>query len=259
MLCCYNWWMRKIIVANWKMNPATVREAKALAAKTKLLASKLSKTSAIACVPAAFLDSLTATRSKLLWGAQDVSLQAGEGPFTGELSAEMLRYAGAEFALVGHSERRALGETDEVVSLKVKNALSAKLKVILCVGEQTRDEGGAYLEPLREQIKLAIKGLSKSDLKKIIVAYEPVWAVGRKALNADTPAEFFHHSLFIRKVISDLFDKKTAMQVPVLYGGSVDGKNAEGFLKEGRADGLLVGRASLKPEEFKKILYVAEH
>lgn len=251
--------MRKIIVANWKMNPATPREAKNLALKTKQLASKLSKTSVIACVPAIFLSQLSEHRSKLLWGAQNISLHAGEGPFTGELSAEMLRYAGAEFTLVGHSEARATGETDEMINLKVRHALAAKLKVILCVGEETRDEGGTYLEPLREQIKSALKGLNRSDLKKIIVAYEPVWAVGKKALNADTPAEFFHHSLFIRKILSDLFDKKSAMIVPVLYGGSVDSKNAEGFLKEGRADGLLVGRASLKPEEFKKILYVAEH
>ena len=251
--------MRKIIVVNWKMNPATPREAKALAAKTKQLASKLTKTSVIAAVPAVYLPALTSGRSKVLWSAQNVSVKSGEGAFTGELSAEMLSYAGAEFTLVGHSEARAAGETDEVVNVKVRNALNAKLKVILCVGEQTRDEGGTYLEPLREQIKSAVKGLSKNELKKIIIAYEPVWAVGRKALNADTPAEFFHHSLFIRKVISDLFDKKVAMQVPVLYGGSVDGKNADGFLKEGRADGLLVGRASLKPEEFKKILYAAEH
>lgn len=251
--------MRKIIIANWKMNPATPREARALAAKTKLLASRLRTTSLIVCPPAIHLGLLSAGKSKAIWGAQDVSLKSGEGPFTGELSAAMLRYAGAEFALIGHSERRAMGETDETVNLKVKNALAAKLKVILCVGEEMRDDGGAYLEPLREQIKTALRGMSRSDLKRLVIAYEPVWAVGKRALAADTPAEFFHHSLFIKKILTDLFDKRAAMLVPVLYGGSVDGKNAAGFLHEGRADGLLVGRASLQPEEFKKILYAAEH
>lgn len=247
------------MVANWKMHPPTPREAKELGGKTRLLASKLTKTSVIACVPAIFLPDLAAKRSKVLWGAQDVSVEAGEGAFTGELSAEMLRYAGAAFTLVGHSERRARGESDEVVNKKIRLALSAGLKVIVCLGETERDDHGHYLEPLREQLKLALKGLTKADLKKIIIAYEPVWAVGKKAFNADTPAEFLHHALFIRKTLSDLFDKKLAMQVPILYGGSVDSKNASGFLKEGGADGLLVGRASLKPEEFKKILYVAEH
>lgn len=253
--------MRKIIVANWKMNPETMREAKKLAGETKKLAGKLRNTTIIACVPNVFLSELTAGRAstRLLWGAQDVSSKEGAGAFTGEVSAKMLQYTGAQFTIVGHSERRHLGETDEMVNAKLKLALNARLRVIVCIGESERDESGDYLNPLREQLKKALKGLSKNDLKKIIVAYEPVWAVGREATRSDTPAEFLHHALFIRKTISDLFDAKTAMQVPVLYGGSVDSKNAEGFLKEGKADGLLIGRASLRPEEFKKILYVAEH
>jgi triosephosphate isomerase len=253
--------MKKIIVANWKMNPQTPREAKALALKTKALTTKLEQVSVIICPPALYLPLFTTARAsrQLWWGSQDVSLEAGEGAFTGEISAAMLAYSGAQFTIIGHSERRARGETDEVVNKKVKLALSARLKPIICVGESKRDEQGHYLEPLREQIKKALTGLDKLSLKKIIFAYEPVWAVGKKAMNADTPAEFQHHAIFIRKTLSDLFDKKLAMQVPVLYGGSVNSDNAEGFLKEGGADGLLVGRASLKPEEFKKILYVADH
>ncbi len=253
--------MKKIVVANWKMNPETMREAKKLALETKKLAGKLRSTTIIACVPNVFLTELASGRpsTRLLWGAQDVSGKEGTGAFTGEVSAKLLQYAGAQFAIIGHSERRALGESDEVVNSKIKLALAARLRVIICIGESERDESGDYLRPLREQLKQAFRGLAKNDLKKVIVAYEPVWAVGREATRSDTPAEFLHHALFIRKTISDLFDAKTAMQVPVLYGGSVDSKNAEGFLKEGRADGLLIGRASLKPEEFKKILYVAEH
>ncbi|MDO8183563.1 MAG: triose-phosphate isomerase [bacterium] len=252
--------MKKIVVANWKMNPATPREAKVLWSKTKALTARLKDSYLIVCPPAVFINTFSSQLTpRLSLGVQDISLAAGEGAFTGELSAQMLQYAGAQFALIGHSERRVKGETDEEVNKKVKLALASRLKPIICVGENKRDEHGHYLEPLRQQVKKALTGLTKPDLKRIIIAYEPVWAVGRMAKGADTPAEFLHHSLFIRKTLSDLFDKKLAMQVPIIYGGSVDSKNAEGFIKEGGADGLLVGRASLKPEEFKKILYVAEH
>ena len=250
--------MKKIVVANWMMNPTTPREAKALAQKTKVLASKLKQSHIIVCPPAVFISLLKST-PRLSLGAQDVSLEAGEGAFTGELSAAMLAYSGAEFTLIGHSERRAKGETNEMVNKKVKLALAARLKTIICLGEDKRDEHGHYLEPLRQQVKKALTGLIKPDLKRVIIAYEPVWAVGRAAKSADTPADFLHHALFISKTLSDLFDKKLAMQVPIIYGGSVDSKNAEGFLKAGQADGLLVGRASLNPDELKKILYVAEN
>lgn len=246
---------RKLMVANWKMNPATPREAKALALKLKALAAKAPH-ALVVCVPSIFLGSLTSQKSgKLIWGAQDVSVEAGSGPFTGETSAAQVRYAGAVYAIIGHSERRARGETGETINQKVKNSLAAKLKPIICVGETERDEKGDYLEPLQKQIKEALAGLKKNDLKNVVIAYEPVWAVGSQAKRADTPENFLHHAIFVRKVISDLFDKKTAMAVPILYGGSVDSRNAFGFLTAGEADGLLVGRASLKPEEFKKIIY----
>jgi triosephosphate isomerase len=251
---------KKLLVANWKMHPETPREAKALAAKLKALAARQRRHAIVACPPAVWLGLLGGGKSGALrWGAQDVSVKIGVGAFTGELSAGQARYAGATFALIGHSERRALGETDEQIGQKVKNSLAARLKPIICVGEDKRDEGGEYLEPLRHQIKGALAGLKKADLRNVVIAYEPVWAVGKSAQAADTPEEFFRHAIFIRKVISDLFGAKTAMAVPVLYGGSVDGKNAAGFLTIGQADGLLVGRASLKPEEFKKIIHAASH
>lgn len=252
--------VKKLFVANWKMHPETPREAKALAAKTKVLAGRYRKHAVVVCPPAVFLGLLADTSSKSLhWGAQDVSLRRGAGAYTGEVSAAQVCYAGASYALIGHSERRAMGETDEMVNQKVKNALAARLKPIICVGETERDEGGQYLAPLERQIRGALAGLKKTDLKNVIIAYEPVWAVGQAAQKADTPEDFFHHAIFIRKTISDLFGKKVAMATPVLYGGSVNGKNAAGFLMEGQADGLLIGRASLKPEEFKKIIHAASH
>lgn len=251
---------RKLLVANWKMHPETPREAKALAQKIKALAVRNRQLLIVVCPPAVFLGPLTAGSSQTLkWGVQDVSLKRGAGAYTGEISASQDRYAGAGFAIIGHSERRTLGETNEIVNQKVKNALVARLKPIICVGETERDDGGKYLGPLHGQIKAALTGLKKIDLKNVIMAYEPVWAVGKEAKQADTPDDFLHHAIFIRKVVSDLFDQKTAMSLPVLYGGSVDGKNAAGFLTIGQADGLLVGRASLKPEEFKKIIHAASH
>lgn len=251
---------KKLLVANWKMNPATPREARQLAQATKALAARRHNWAVVICPPAIFLGFLSGGSAKTVrWGVQAVSTHRGEGAYTGEISASQAHYAGAAYALVGHSEARARGETNQTVNQQVKNALSAKLKPIICIGETNRDPAGEYLEPLHQQIKEALAGLKKVDLNNIIFAYEPLWAVGQLAKEADTPENFRQHAIFIRKIINDLFGSKTAMTVPVLYGGSVDGKNAAGFLTEGQADGLLLGRASLKPTELKKIIYAANH
>ncbi|OHA56912.1 MAG: triose-phosphate isomerase [Candidatus Vogelbacteria bacterium GWA1_51_14] len=258
--------MKKLLVANWKMHPETPREAKLLAHKLKALAARHRQHTIAVCPPAVFLGLLAClpagragTGGKLLWGAQDVSLTRGVGAYTGEVSASQARYAGATLTIIGHSERRALGETDETINQKIKNALAARLKPVICLGETERDESGQYLAPLERQIRGALAGLKKTDFKNMIIAYEPVWAVGKAAQRADTPEDFFRHAIFIRKVISDLFGKKVAMNTPVLYGGSVDSKNAASFLVQGQADGLLIGRASLKPDEFKKIIHATSH
>ena len=251
--------MKKLLVANWKMHPETTREAKLLTHKLKALAARHRQHTIAVCPPAVFLGLLAGAGGKLLWGAQDVSLTRGVGAYTGEVSASQARYAGATLTIIGHSERRALGETDETINQKIKNALAARLKPVICLGETERDESGQYLAPLERQIRGALAGLKKTDFKNMIIAYEPVWAVGKAAQRADTPEDFFRHAIFIRKVISDLFGKKVAMNTPVLYGGSVDSKNAASFLVQGQADGLLIGRASLKPDEFKKIIHATSH
>lgn len=251
---------KKLLVANWKMNPATPREARQLAQATKTLAARRREWGVVICPPAIFFGFLASGSAKTVrWGVQTISTHRGEGAFTGEISASQAHYAGATYALVGHSEARARGETDQIINQQVKNALNAKLKPIICIGETNRDPAGEYLEPLLQQIKEALAGLKKVDLNNLIFAYEPLWAVGQTAREADTPENFRQHAIFIRKIISDLFDSKIAMAVPILYGGSVDGKNAAGFLTEGQADGLLLGRASLKPAELKKIVYAASH
>ncbi len=251
----------KIIVANWKMNPASPREAKLLAAASKKTAATLLKTRTIICPPAVYLPLLVPAKSskKIFYGAQDIFAKSeNEGAYTGETSAKMIKNSGADYSLIGHSERRRAGETDRLVREKVQAAIKAGLKPILCVGEDKRDVHGEYLEVLRRQIGHCLGDLKKSYYGEIIIAYEPVWAVGVEAHAADTPDNFFHNALFIRKVFASLAGAEMARSLPVLYGGSVSVKNAEEFLKDGRADGLLVGRESLLPEHFRQILKIAD-
>ena len=132
------------------------------------------------------------------------------------------------------------------------------LKVVLCVGEKDRDAHGHYLKVLEAQLKEALIKIPPRLVDQLIIAYEPVWAIGKDAIGVETPDGFMHNAIFIRKILSKIINKKQAMTVPVLYGGSADAKNTESFLREGGADGLLVGRASLSAKDFGEILKIAE-
>lgn len=246
-------------MANWKMNPASPREAKLLALALKKTASKLTKTRTIICPPALYLSLLIPPRptKKIFWGGQDACAGVNEAE-TGAISAKMIKNIGADYLIVGHSERRRAGETDKVVREKVQLAVKAGLKPIICIGEEKRDAHGDYLSFLRGQIGACLGDLKKSYYSEIMIAYEPIWAIGTEAHGADTPDNFLHNALFIRKVFAGLAGNELALALPVLYGGSVNVKNAEGFLKDGRADGLLVGRESLVPDQFKQILQIAD-
>ena len=165
----------------------------------------------------------------------------------------MVYEAGARFAIVGHSERRRLGETDENVSKKVLAALKERITPILCVGEGERDSHGLYLHTLKEQIRNSLSGVSKNSIKKIIIAYEPVWTIGKEAKDAMN-ADILHQTvILIRKILVDRFGP-TGRGVKIIYGGSVAPENAREIVRGGEVDGLLVGHQSLKPESFKKIL-----
>ncbi len=232
------------------MEPETLEEAKRIFGAIKRNVSK--KSDCIICPPALFLPSLFRlnTESGLSLGVQDVFFEK-EGHFTGFLSANMLQKAGADYAIIGHSERRMRGESDEEVNKKALSALKARLQVILCVGESARDQSGRFLEFIQMQLKHSLLGLKKSDVKRIMVAYEPVWAIG--ASEAMNPRDLHQMTLFIRKVLTELFGKEAAYPVPILYGGSVNDENCAEIICEGEADGLLVGRASLDPKEFIRI------
>ncbi len=247
------------VVANWKMNPTTPREAKALAGAIKKTASSLKKVKTVLCPPSTFLSLLVPPRpsKKVFFGGQDGLVEAS-GAHTGEISLAIIKNLGAEYCILGHSERRAKGETDKLIREKVQTALRLGLKPILCVGEDKRDAHGEYLNFLRRQIGNCLGDLKKGYYDDIIIAYEPVWAVGGGAQAADTPEGFLHNALFIRKVFASLAGNEVALALPVLYGGSVNPKNAEAFLVEGRADGLLVGRESLVADHFKQILQISD-
>jgi len=245
---------KKLIVGNWKMNPATAAEAKTLLALFRRKAARSRNVEAVVCPPFLYLG-LTAPGA-LSIGAQDVFYEAS-GPYTGEVSVNMLKSLGVSYVIIGHSEQRALGEGDETINKKVRVVLAAGLTPILCVGERVRDEHSQYLHEVRDMVRQGLRGVMRLAFSKIVVAYEPVWAIGKgkEALDAD---EALHMQLFIRKTLSDLAGD-AAKKLRVLYGGSVDPSNAADFLSKGKMDGLLVGRDSLAPEKFLAILKHAEN
>jgi triosephosphate isomerase len=176
----------------------------------------------------------------------------------------MLKGVGASYVIVGHSERRlsaqagAQGESDESVRAQIENAYAAKLTPILCVGEKERDPGGAHFSLIESQLTSTLSALGRSALGgkniPLVVAYEPVWAIGKSAGDAMRGSDLREMSIFIRKTLADMFDRKAAMRVSILYGGSVEGENAHALLSEGDVQGFLVGHASAGLDSFIDIL-----
>jgi len=252
---------KKIIIANWKMNPDSLKEAKALYSETKKIAGDLKKVRTIVCPPSTYLYPLTSSektkKANFQLGAQS-SFYSNKGSHTGGVSSAMCKDAGAKFVLVGHSERRAEGESSLQASMSINTIFDAGLTPVLCVGEKDRDEHGFFLKYLEEQLTESISGVSKKRVGELIVAYEPLWAIGREGVRPATPEESLEIALYIRKLLSSKIGAKQAKETPILYGGSVDDKNCEEFLVSGGVEGLLVGRASLSSAQFGKILKVAD-
>ncbi len=251
---------KKLIIGNWKLNPTTAREAKELFNKVKSKAIKAKSAVSVVCPPVVWLGLWAGFKSSKTFalGAQDCFGEM-EGAFTGQVSPLALKNLGAQYVILGHSEKRAAGDSDELINQKVKAALKAGLTVVLCVGETVRDDHGVYLETIKEQLLVGLAKVPKPLFGRIVVAYEPVWAIGVNATGADTPEAFVAQKIYIRKVLSHLAGAKEAMNIPVLYGGSVGPKNAADFLGFGQADGLLVGRASLRADLFTEIINIADH
>jgi len=255
-ILCYNYYMKRIIVANWKMNPQTAKEAEVLLRDLSIKYKKSKNEMVVICPSFLHLYIFKKFKNKkVLLGAQDVSID-NEGLNTGQVSPKMLKDLGVGFVIVGHSERRKMNEGDEVINKKILNLLKNKMTPILCVGEKKRDHDGFYLSYVREQIKSCLEGVSGSNIKNIIIAYEPVWAIGERAERQATVAEFTEIKIFIKKTLSDLYNPKIAHSVSIIYGGSVNSLNAKSFMEEGGSDGLLIGRDSLNYKKFEAILKV---
>lgn len=252
--------MKKLIIANWKMNPVKGTEARKMFQAINRSAATMKSVETVVCPPLVYLESLgtlVTTRSCVL-GAQDAFWEHA-GAYTGQVSPDMVFNTKARYIIVGHSERRAMGETDEQVALKLKSILQFPLIPVLCIGEKTRDDDGAYIKEIRKQLKASLVGLTKEEIARLVIAYEPVWAIGKNAKAPCTPAECREVVQVIRQVLADqLGSTALVAQIPVVYGGSVDAVNAESFLLDGLVAGLLVGRASLDPKQFVQIIKIAE-
>lgn len=247
--------MRKPIIAgNWKLNK-TIPEAIQLVNGIKRETYNINTVDIVVCPPFTALSEVSGmindTNIKL--GAQDLFWEE-KGAYTGEISAELLKDAGCKFVIVGHSERRKFfNETNQNINKKVKAAINNELIPIMCVGEKLEErESSKTFNIVEEQIKGGLDGISKEDIIKVIIAYEPVWAIGTGKNATPQQAEEVHK--FIRKLISDIYDAKVSSILRIQYGGSVSPDNIEELIKEEDIDGALVGGASLKIDTFTQII-----
>lgn len=248
---CYTLPMKALIVGNWKMNPATYKDAKLLFDATKKAAESAKGATVVVAPPSLYLRELSkGYRGKIAFAVQNASAET-TGAHTGEISFAMAKDARVEFGIIGHAERRAAGETNEDTKLKVKMALSEGLTPILCVGEHSRGTSGTHFAFVRDQLRTGLMDVEPANLKKVIIAYEPVWAIG--AASAMSPRDMHEMSIFIRKCIFELHGE-AAHAVRILYGGSIDATNAPAMLTEGDVSGLLVGRASTDTTHIKELL-----
>lgn len=247
---------KTVIAGNWKMNK-TCKEAEALL-KEILPKAEQASCEVVVCTP--YVDLPLAVQiaqgSKVNVGAQNVHFEAS-GAFTGEISAGMLSELGVGYVIIGHSERREYyAETDETVAKKIGVALAAGITPILCVGESLKQrEDNVTTEHIRTQIKIALGNVSAEDVSKVVIAYEPIWAIGTGKTATSAQAE--EVCKMIRETLGEIYDKAAAEKVSILYGGSMNAKNAAELLAQEDIDGGLIGGASLKAEDFGKIIAAA--
>jgi len=248
---------KKIIAANWKMNK-TVAEATDFVTSIKRDLGDCRDVDVVICPPFTALQvvgsGVTGTHIDL--GAQNMHWEKS-GAYTGEVSAEMLRELFCHYVILGHSERRQFfGETDEIVNKKVKAALAANLKPIVCVGESLAErEGNLTTKVVTTQIRGSLASLSSREMVDIIVAYEPVWAIGTGKTASPAQAQEVH--ALIRKLLKEISDDSVAQSIRIQYGGSVKGSNAKELFSQPDIDGGLVGGASLEARSFVEIVKAA--
>jgi len=241
------------IIANWKMNPENLGKAKSLLSSVEVSLTDSNKEIVI-CPPVIFLPSLRQIINRCHLGSQNVFYEK-QGAFTGEISTGMLKDAGCEYVILGHSERRQyFGETDEVVNKKVLAVLGAGLKPVICLGEPERQAENIG-EILKKQLSIILSGVAKQKLKEVVLVYEPIWAISTTPNSQPClPDDALTVYLFLRKTLIQIYGHGLAEKILILYGGSVNAKNVADYVKISQFNGLLVGSASLKSEEFIKII-----
>ncbi|MBQ6934851.1 MAG: triose-phosphate isomerase [Clostridia bacterium] len=247
---------KAIIAGNWKMNGDNT-SLKTFFKEVKQSKTPKNITKNILCVPATLITAAQglSKSSKFSVGTQNMHFEQS-GAYTGELSASMIMEAGAEYVIIGHSERRKFfGETDEIVAKKTTAAVLSGLKPIICVGETNCQRNfGVTLEVIRRQLKIALSSIDAVQLKKIVIAYEPVWAIGTG--RTATPEQAQEVCKEIRTCLREMYGAKSARAVSILYGGSLNANNAREIFEQYDIDGALVGGASLKAQDFLKIIEI---
>ena len=248
---------KKVIAGNWKMNMLPNEAMNFINGLAPMV--KNANCEVILCVPYTdlFYSLLTVQDTNIKIGAQNMHWEE-RGAYTGEIAPQMLKCINVEYVIIGHSERRAYFlETDETVNKKIKSAIAHELKPILCVGETLKQkELGLAEEVITQQTELALDGLSKEQVENVIIAYEPIWAIGTGKVATKEDAN--ERVMQIRNKIAFLYGKEVAQNVTILYGGSVNSQNAKELFNTSDIDGALVGGASLKLDEFQKIIKALE-
>jgi len=244
--------MRALVIANWKMNPPTLREARNLVAAARKAGERGRGISLVVAPPAIFLPSLSAGyKGKRIAFALQSGHWEKSGAYTGELSMAQGKDARASYVIVGHSESRARGETNDDTRKRVAAALALKLTPVLCIGEQHRDSAGAYFSVVSAQLRAAFAELSPAQAARVVIAYEPVWAIGGE--ESMSPASMHEMAIFIRKTIVELLGQQT-MSIKIIYGGAATEGNAAAMLAGGDVAGLLVGHVSVDATRFAALL-----
>lgn len=249
---------KKIVAGNWKMNNDLNSSAKLISELKNGIQTKSGNTEIVICPPFTSLETAATLvkNSVIRLGAQNMYWEES-GAFTGEVSPEMLKSVGCEFVIIGHSERRAIfGEENSLLNKKIASAIKHNLLPIYCVGETLEErESGITFKVIEKQIREGLSSFTAADLKNLVIAYEPVWAIGTGKTASPQQAQEVH--AFIRKLIAEIFGKELAEGMVIQYGGSVKPDNAAELMSQPDIDGALVGGACLKADSFIKIIEAA--
>lgn len=244
--------MKLVVVANWKMNPPSYKEARLLFDATRRAADEARNLTVVVAPPSLYIRDLRAKYSgKRVAFAVQHALPELSGAHTGDVSLAQAADAKVTYAIIGHAERRAMGESAESIADQVAVALSLSITPILCVGERVRAQSGEYLKEIGDQLRSGLSKVETPQLKKLLIAYEPVWAIGSS--HAMEPRDMHEMAIYIKKRLVEERGE-VAMSIRILYGGSVDDTNALRMCTEGEVDGLLVGRSSSDSAKVTELL-----